>query len=142
MAQIVGKPAGRMYPGTMHVPLLRRVPEGRGAGPECGRLASTVDIPATVAAAAELEGLPLDETSLGAAAEGGCPGYNIGYIRFRESTEGVETIPVSESMNVDVSPDGTVYGIELLDANRQLAEEGHLTFVNEGAGTRQVVTTG
>ncbi len=70
------------------------------------------------------------------------PRYNIGYIRFRESTEEVETIPVSESMNVDVSPDGTVYGIELLDANRQLAEEGHLTFVNEGSGTRHVVTTG
>ena len=74
--QIVGKPAGWMYPGTMHVPLLVSLPDGRGAGTECGRLASTVDIPATVAALAGLEGLPLDGTSLSAAADGGYPGYD------------------------------------------------------------------
>ena len=49
---IVGKPAGWMYPGTMDIPLLLRLPDGRGAGSECDRLASTADIPATVAEAA------------------------------------------------------------------------------------------
>ena len=67
------------------------------------------------------------------------PRYNIGYIRFRESTAEVETIKVSESLNVDLSPDGKVYGIELLDANRQLADEGCLTFVNEASGHRDVM---
>ena len=70
------------------------------------------------------------------------PRYNIGYIRFRESTEEVETIKVSESLNVDLSPDGKVYGVELLDANRQLAGDGCLTFVNEASGNRNVVPTG
>jgi uncharacterized protein YuzE len=27
-------------------------------------------------------------------------------------------------MNVDIAPDGTVYGIELLNANEQLTEDG------------------
>jgi uncharacterized protein YuzE len=67
------------------------------------------------------------------------PRYNIGYIRFRDSTPEVETIKVSESLNVDLSPDGKVYGIELLDANRQLADEGCLTFVNEASGYRDVM---
>lgn len=74
--RIVGKPAGWMYPGTMHIPLLLRLPAGRGAGTECGRLASTIDIPATVADAAGLEGLPLDGTSLSAAAGAAYPGYD------------------------------------------------------------------
>jgi len=32
----------------------------------------------------------------------------------------VDTIRVSDEMNVDIAPDGTVYGIELLNANAQL----------------------
>jgi len=43
--------------------------------------------------------------------------YNIAYIRFREKTTGVETIRVSDEINVDISPDGKIYGIELLNAN-------------------------
>ena len=37
--------------------------------------------------------------------------------------EQVETIRVSDEMNVDIAPDGTVYGIELLNANAQLTAE-------------------
>ena len=70
------------------------------------------------------------------------PRYNVAYISFRERNEEVETIKVSESLNIDLSPDGKVYGIELLDANRQLAGEGCLTFVNEASGNRNVVPTG
>ena len=49
--------------------------------------------------------------------------YNIAYIRFRDKTAEVETIPVSDELNMDIAPDGTVYGIELLNANEQLRRE-------------------
>jgi uncharacterized protein YuzE len=44
------------------------------------------------------------------------PRYNIAYLRFGEKRTGVETIRVSDELNVDLSPDGTIYGIELLNA--------------------------
>ncbi len=47
-------------------------------------------------------------------------GTNIAYLRLHEKTSQVETIRVSDEMNVDISPDGTVYGIELLNANPNL----------------------
>ncbi len=37
---------------------------------------------------------------------------------------------------------GKVCGIELLDATKQLAGDGLLTFVNEASGSRQAVSTG
>src|SRR5258707_15791384 len=48
------------------------------------------------------------------------PRHNIAYLRLQEKTSQVETIHVSEALNVDIAPDGTVYGIELLNANEQL----------------------
>lgn len=48
------------------------------------------------------------------------PRYNIAYIRLRKKTKEVETIRVSDELNVDLSPDGKIYGIELLNANEQL----------------------
>lgn len=50
------------------------------------------------------------------------PRYNIAYLRFHEKTAQVETIRVSDELNVDLAPDGTVYGIELLNANEQIGE--------------------
>ncbi|MEX1021816.1 MAG: DUF2283 domain-containing protein [Dehalococcoidia bacterium] len=50
--------------------------------------------------------------------------HNVAYIRFREATTGIETVRVSDELNVDVAPDGAVYGIELLNANEQLAGAG------------------
>ena len=70
------------------------------------------------------------------------PRYNIGYIRFTEPVSEVDTIKVSDSLNIDLSPDGKVVGIELLDATRQLGNDGFLTFVNEASGNRQAVRTG
>lgn len=57
-------------------------------------------------------------------------------IRFREKCGGVETIRVSDELNVDVAPDGSVYGVELLNANEQLRREdmGRLLVVNEATG--------
>jgi len=48
------------------------------------------------------------------------PQYNIAYIRLRRRGAHVTTIAVSDELNVDVGPDGKVYGIELLNANQQL----------------------
>ena len=70
------------------------------------------------------------------------PRYNIGYIRFTEPVSEVDTIKVSDSLNIDLSPDGKVVGIELLDATRQLGDDGFLTFVNEASSYRQAVPTG
>ncbi|WP_445637253.1 DUF2283 domain-containing protein [Nostoc sp. DSM 114161] len=64
------------------------------------------------------------------------PRYNIAYIYIQEKTAQVETIQVSEEMNVDIAPDGTISGIELLNANQQLGadEQGKLIVVNEALG--------
>ncbi len=64
------------------------------------------------------------------------PRYNIAYIRLQEKTSQVETVRVSESLNVDLAPDGTVYGIELLNANEQLRgqEKGKLIVENVATG--------
>ena len=62
------------------------------------------------------------------------PRYNVAYIRLRDKTEQVETIRVSDELNVDLAPDGTVYGIELLNANEQLraGDDGRLVVEAEG----------
>jgi len=64
------------------------------------------------------------------------PRHNIAYIRFHEKIAEVETIKVSDEMNVDLAPDGTVYGIELLNAYKQLQADkiGCLSMVNEATG--------
>jgi uncharacterized protein YuzE len=69
------------------------------------------------------------------------PRYNIAYLRLQEKTSQVETVRVSESLNVDLAPDGTVYGIELLNANEQLRgqEKGKLIVENVATGTSEEV---
>ena len=66
------------------------------------------------------------------------PRYNIAYIRFQEKGIEVEAIRVSDELIVDMAPDGTIYGIELLNANDQLRREdaGGLVVVNEATGER------
>ncbi|MFH1942945.1 MAG: DUF2283 domain-containing protein [bacterium] len=65
--------------------------------------------------------------------------HNVAYMRLHEKKAQVDTIRVSDELNVDISPDGTVYGIELLNANAQLGAEdnGNLVVVNEALGQRQ-----
>ena len=64
------------------------------------------------------------------------PRYNVAYIRFHEKNQDVEPIQISNELIVDISPDGTVYGIELLKANEQLQREdmGKLLFTNMATG--------
>jgi len=64
------------------------------------------------------------------------PRYNVAYIRFHEKKAEVESLRISDELVVDITPDGTVYGIELLNANEQLQREdmGELVVVNEATG--------
>ena len=64
------------------------------------------------------------------------PRYNIAYFSFQEKQAEVETIRISDELVVDMAPDGTLYGIELLNANEQLLREdtGGLVVVNEATG--------
>ena len=63
------------------------------------------------------------------------PKLNIAYIRFRPKMSEVESIKISNELIVDIASDGSVYGIELLNANEQLKwEEGKLSFTNESTG--------
>ena len=70
------------------------------------------------------------------------PRRNIAYIRLHDKTAQVETIRVSDELNVDLAPDGTVYGMELLNANEQLLrmDQGKLVIINEAMGGRQEIS--
>lgn len=74
------------------------------------------------------------------------PRYNVAYIRLQERKEGVDTIRVSDELNIDIAPDGTVYGIELLNANEQIQrqDDGKLLVINESTGekTELLLTAG
>jgi uncharacterized protein YuzE len=72
------------------------------------------------------------------------PRHNIAYLRLHEKTVQVQTLHLSDEINVDIASDGTVYGIELLNANQQLRSEdqGNLVIVNEAAGDRREIPLG
>lgn len=69
------------------------------------------------------------------------PRRNIAYLRLHTKSTEVETIRVSDEVNIDLAPDGTVYGIELLNANSQLRQEDgdRLVMLNEVTGERAEV---
>ena len=66
------------------------------------------------------------------------PKYNIAYLRFHEKHGTVTTIKISDEMNIDVASDGTIYGIELLNANEQLAED-HGNLIVETSGNHREI---
>ena len=66
------------------------------------------------------------------------PKYNVAYIRFHEKLGQVTTIKISDDMNIDIAPDGTVYGVELLNANDQLTGDQGALIVESG-GRRQKI---
>jgi uncharacterized protein YuzE len=69
------------------------------------------------------------------------PRYNIAYIQLQERGRDVEAIKVSDELVVDMAPDGTIYGIELLNANVQLKRDkkGRLLVVNEATGEKMAI---
>jgi uncharacterized protein YuzE len=64
------------------------------------------------------------------------PRYNVAYLKLEEKTVEVETVQVSDELNVDLTPDGKIYGIELLNATEQLRSvpPGKLVVENEATG--------
>ncbi len=64
------------------------------------------------------------------------PEANAAYMQLREKTGDLETVCVGDELNVDLLPDGTVYGIEFLNAKQQLRadDRGGFTIVNRGTG--------
>lgn len=66
------------------------------------------------------------------------PKHNIAYLRFHEKRGTVTTVKISDEMNIDIAPDGTVYGIELLNANEQLAED-HGSLILETSGHQREI---
>ena len=64
------------------------------------------------------------------------PRYNVAYLKFQEKTAAVETVRIGEGLVVDLAPDGTIYGIELLNANAQLrvTDDGRFIVTNEATG--------
>ena len=64
------------------------------------------------------------------------PRYNVGYIRFKNKKIGAESIKLSDELVIDLAPDGTVYGIELLNANDQMQRDdtGEFRVINEETG--------
>ena len=65
------------------------------------------------------------------------PQYNIAYLQLRRKRGRVRTVQVSEELNVDLAADGTIYGLELLNANVQLGREKALTIENRATRTRR-----
>ncbi len=69
------------------------------------------------------------------------PRSNIAYLQLKDKKEAeVETIKVSENTLIDLAPDGTLYGIELLNANEQLNADNPnnvLSLINEATGKKQ-----
>lgn len=65
------------------------------------------------------------------------PQFNVAYIQLRKKRARVKTIQVSEEMNVDIAADGSIYGIELLNANEQLARGKNLVLENLTTGKRE-----
>lgn len=65
------------------------------------------------------------------------PKYNVAYLMLAEKTAQVETLGLSDDLNVDIGPNGSIYGIEFLNANEQL--QGRLQTVNAATGQTQEV---
>ena len=65
------------------------------------------------------------------------PRYNIAYLRLANKTAHVNSIKIGEEVVADIGPDGTLYGLELLNANKQLfGAKGDSVFsvINEATG--------
>jgi uncharacterized protein YuzE len=67
------------------------------------------------------------------------PKYNIAYIQLRPKRGKVRTVQVSDEMNVDLAADGSIYGIELLNANEQLSPAKAMVVENRATKTRRTM---
>jgi uncharacterized protein YuzE len=69
------------------------------------------------------------------------PKYNIAYVLLKEKTGTVNSIKLSEEIVIDLAPDGSVYGIELLNANEQINADkaGNIQVVNLLSGNSEIL---
>jgi uncharacterized protein YuzE len=69
------------------------------------------------------------------------PKFNIAYVAIKSKPAEVNSIKLSEDLIVDMAPDGTIYGFELLNANEQLqqSDDGKVLFVNQLSGHEQQI---
>jgi len=68
------------------------------------------------------------------------PKANAAYIRLRKKAGDVETIKISDDLLIDISPDGSVFGIELLNANEQLMQDdGKFVLVDPRSGEEKTL---
>lgn len=64
------------------------------------------------------------------------PKHNVAYISLQtKKNVQVQTLRLNDSLNVDVAADGTVCGIELLNANKQLKGKGGGQLIVENTAT-------
>lgn len=63
---------------------------------------------------------------------------NIAYMRFHEKRGTVTTLKISDEVNIDVAADGTIYGIELLNANEQLADDHGRLIIETGGKCQEI----
>ncbi|MCL4378367.1 MAG: DUF2283 domain-containing protein [Actinobacteria bacterium] len=64
--------------------------------------------------------------------------YNIAYIKIRNKTVKVKTVKISDELNVDISSEGKIYGIEFLNANKQLriGKSNKIIFIDKSSGKK------
>jgi uncharacterized protein YuzE len=64
------------------------------------------------------------------------PKRNVAYFRIREPAGEVDTIRISDDLFLDLMPDGSVCGIEFLNANEQLsaADDGQIVVIDPRNG--------
>jgi uncharacterized protein YuzE len=70
------------------------------------------------------------------------PKYNIAYIQLRPKggkRGKVRTVQVSDELNVDLAADGSIYGIELLNANEQLSPAKAFVIENRATKTKRTM---
>lgn len=67
---------------------------------------------------------------------------DVAYIRFARRRGKVVTLTLSEDLNIDLSRDGEIYGIELLSAKEQLfgPEGGKIEFVDPATGKTRTLS--
>ena len=67
--------------------------------------------------------------------------FNIAYLALRDKKEkDVTTLQLSDEVNVDIASDGIIYGIELLDAKKQLkGDKNHLFFTVSDMFSKKIV---
>lgn len=67
------------------------------------------------------------------------PRHNVAYIHLKDQKMEVQSVQIYDDLIVDIAPDGTIYGIELLNANKQIkfGKGEKLTVINEETNKSQ-----